>query len=276
MRSVLIHNDDWKYTEAPSDPKEKDWDANDAKALATITLCLKTSQLCHISDCETTRNAWKKLNEVFEPKGPATVMMLTIKMEEGEKMSEFLKTFSDLVGRIKTFDEHLSDGLLATILLNAMPKSYENFKVAIITQERIQSLDSIKNKLIEESIRRNSECPKEERVFYQKRQDLSRKEKKPLRCFKCHKTGHFANKCPMNENKKTLESGQKTSFGLICAYKENMEFAWVLDSGATCHVCCKKEMFSELSSFSDKLTLADGSSMKAEQNQTQFVWLMVL
>ena len=47
------------------------WKRKDQKALATIVLGVKPTQLNAINNCETANEAWKKLKEIHEPKGPA-------------------------------------------------------------------------------------------------------------------------------------------------------------------------------------------------------------
>lgn len=99
MKSLLVRNEEWKYVKANEPhPEDANWENNDEKALATVNLGIMPAQLGHIENCETSHEAWEKLKEVFEPQGPATRIMLTKKlltarMEEGEKMANFLKEF---------------------------------------------------------------------------------------------------------------------------------------------------------------------------------------
>ncbi|KAL5283597.1 hypothetical protein ACFFRR_006074 [Megaselia abdita] len=84
-------------------------------------------------------------------------MGTTIKMEEGAKMSEFLNTFFDLFGRIKTFEEHLSERLVASILLNAMSKSYENSKLQLSRRRKFNHWIQLRTSLLKsllEGVRR--------------------------------------------------------------------------------------------------------------------------
>lgn len=77
MRSVLIHCGYWKYVNGAEnkDPtweadKKLEWDNIDEKALATIMLSVKASQLNYIKNCLTSKEAWEKLKEVYKPNGP--------------------------------------------------------------------------------------------------------------------------------------------------------------------------------------------------------------
>jgi len=64
MRSVLVHSGLWSVTSgeltATHAPEGVDWSAQDQKALATITLSVKTSQLAYIKNCQSSSDAYYK------------------------------------------------------------------------------------------------------------------------------------------------------------------------------------------------------------------------
>src|SRR4051794_21283689 len=79
MKMILIREDLWEIvngeTESPasSSGKEKEstattktWQKSDQKALATIFLAIADSQLTHIEDCMTSKEAWDKLQNTYE------------------------------------------------------------------------------------------------------------------------------------------------------------------------------------------------------------------
>lgn len=56
MKSFLITQDLWSAitTRRPTEESQRaTWTATDQKALATITLCVKPSELLHIKNCKT-------------------------------------------------------------------------------------------------------------------------------------------------------------------------------------------------------------------------------
>lgn len=64
MKSVLIHCELWQYVSGSLVKGETDtaavraeWDAKDAKALASITLSMKTSMSINIKNCATSKTA---------------------------------------------------------------------------------------------------------------------------------------------------------------------------------------------------------------------------
>ena len=84
-----------------------------------------------------------------------------------------------------------------------------------------------------------------------KKQDLSK-----VKCFHCHKQGHFATNCPQKKkNKKVvgaaageaLASQFELHFSLIsCLVSSYMGSVWYLDSSVSFHMTIDKELFSDL------------------------------
>jgi len=70
IASVLVHSGLWSVTSgklnATNAPEGVDWSAQDQKALATITLSVKTSQLTYIKNFQSSSEAWEKLKEVHQ------------------------------------------------------------------------------------------------------------------------------------------------------------------------------------------------------------------
>ena len=94
---ILIDKDLWDIVdgseEEPVEEEEgkKAWKVRDKKALATICLSVKDSELVHVKTCRTATEAWKKLAEVYEIKDLARKLFLwrkffTIQLQEGESM----------------------------------------------------------------------------------------------------------------------------------------------------------------------------------------------
>lgn len=64
MRSVLIINDLWSYTNGAkieAKENEKDWTNKDEKALVLIVLSVHQNQLNHVKNTNTSKEAWENL-----------------------------------------------------------------------------------------------------------------------------------------------------------------------------------------------------------------------
>ncbi|KOC63053.1 hypothetical protein WH47_04907, partial [Habropoda laboriosa] len=57
--------------------------------------------------------------------------LLFNKLKEGESMNEYLNTFLGIVDKLLEMDIHVSNDLLAILLLHSVPDSYDVFRYAI-------------------------------------------------------------------------------------------------------------------------------------------------
>lgn len=292
MKSVLVHSELWSYVSGgiarPDDANAETlatWVTKDEKALATILLSVKTSQLLHVKHCTTSTSAWKKIEEVHRPTGPARKVtifksMINLKMAEGSVMNNHLNSFFDLADKLNELDIKLPDELLTIILLSSLPPSFENFVVAIESRDELPKSNVMKNKLLEEFNRRDSgsgSAPLEgESAFYVKNQRQNQASKQNPRshqssqqyrgnCYKCNRKGHYASTC---RSSGATGSKQTSSFAMLnTAGSVSVTLCksmWVFDSGSTCHMCCVKEMFGVITEHREKIQLAADNYMYSE------------
>ena len=166
IKSVLVHCGLWGYVSGQipkptgtADPT--DWIEKDEKALATLTLSIKTSQLLHVKHAETSKEALDKLVAVHSPCGPARKVsvfksLLNLRMADGASMSAHLNNFFDLFEKLCELDIKLQDELLVILMLSSLPNSYENFIIAMESRDELPTITVLKTKLLEEKKRRQS------------------------------------------------------------------------------------------------------------------------
>eukprot|EP00742_Colponemidia_sp_Colp-10_P012924 GILJ01014559.1.p1 GENE.GILJ01014559.1~~GILJ01014559.1.p1 ORF type:complete len:116 (+),score=24.61 GILJ01014559.1:29-376(+) len=87
MRMLLEEKDLWSIVDgseaAPQDPKELEKFGKRArKALATICLCLKDNRISLVRGAASAREAWKKLEALYETKGLANKLFLRRKWKK--------------------------------------------------------------------------------------------------------------------------------------------------------------------------------------------------
>ena len=195
----------------------------------------------------------------------------------------YLQNLRRLLNSLDSKNLKLPDKFIAALVLNNLTPEYE-YTVAIITQtiraNNNIDLDQIFSQLIDESKRirygknkslpiinsYNKEEPKDIEMSLSTSKNTSR-----IKCKYCTKTGHSEDKCwaknphlspknkatnkpnnrlsnsrPINKIDKLEDSLVTISNPSILNTKESNITNWILDSGATVHVCSNKDLFNSL------------------------------
>ncbi|KAH8247930.1 hypothetical protein KR032_004013, partial [Drosophila birchii] len=150
MRSVLVHAGLWCVTSGDQGetnvPEGQDTVALDSKALATITLSVKTSQLAFIKNCSTAVEAWRKLKDVHQPSRPVREVqlykkLLNIRMEQGQSMTTYISEFVEILDGLTGVGIELNDELCTIVLLSSLPEQFKHFVVAMETRDQLPSFE---------------------------------------------------------------------------------------------------------------------------------------
>lgn len=289
MRSVLITADLWKVVcgqyvkpEDGSEDSER-WNMLDQKALASLFLNLKATQLMHIKACTTAADAWKKLCDVHLPGGPIRKVQLyqklsRLRMLEGDNVVQYVNKFAETVNKLAEMDITINDELKSIMLLSSLPNSWENFVVAIETRDTLPTFETVKVKLLEEGARKQERDDREGSVqavyvhtklhgtAKQKQREENNLEKHSFKgkCYICEKFGHRARECPNKERHKKLgESKEKSNCLMHISATTQRKNIWCVDSGATSHMCCDKGLFTSFINKETSIMLAANKFVKS-------------
>lgn len=298
MQMVLIQNELWDCIEGeiPEVIHElTKWQRKDKKALATIVLSMKPSELNYVKKCTSAKEAWLKIKEIYQPQGPATKVslmkkLLMKKQLANESMQDHLNTFFGVVDKLNEIGSETPDEFLCILLLCSLSEDYENFRIAIETRDALPELSTLKVKILEEESRRKEKDTESMKNIVQgvlktKVTSNSKNERFPFKCNYCGVKGHKISDCWKKRNKIVNSSSIKTQprnrnqiankidenpnlignkdevcFTLIEDLNSNN---WHIDSGASSHMCCNRELFT---TFNDEIQgpiqVADGRTIK--------------
>ena len=256
------------------------------RALANIVLSVDTSLLYLIKDPTDPVVVWGKLASQFEKKTWVTRLDLcrklhSLQLKDGESAQTHIKVMTELYDSFSVAGETVSEEDRVVYLLASLPESYNVLVTALEANEAVPNLEVVT-----------------ERILHQERKS---KDKPPIttdsammsqmRCNHCGRLGHIRKYCrdlikaekerekEKDEKKKThkaapvsthAKSSDSEGSGLIAnhalsALSPNEKCAWIVDSGATCHMCHDEKSFSALYQTREPIdvVLGDGRSLTA-------------
>ncbi|UYV73306.1 hypothetical protein LAZ67_10002655 [Cordylochernes scorpioides] len=212
----------------------KDEDTQDAqlkaqkdRALTVITLSINTEHQIHIIDCTLPQDAWKNLEQVFEPKSRSRILQLK-------------KQFVNIK------------------LQTGLPDSFDTLVMSFGNVEDSDfTLNKVRNTLLTEyerrSARKEASSGLGEALNFSKDDTRKTSRKQRFKCYRCSKIGHIAKDCRSSINRDyKADKSYSRKEDYFKSQSENMLMAFnavssedefILDSGATHHVCKNRQWF---------------------------------
>ena len=285
MQALLIRADLWEYADGTTvkpEPTADDakvaqitaWMKNDQKARSEMVLSISPAELKQIKTCVTAREAWSKLEDIYQSKGPARkatlLKKLTLyKMAEGSDVRDHLNEFFDTVDKLAEMDIAINEDLLTIMLLYSLPPRFENFRCAIESRDALPTPEALRTKIVEENDARKGDSREDtsKAMFVNKNggrgshtpkhesnSSDTGKARGPseIRCYVCKRPGHKKSECRYNKSKgNTAQCASKD----ICLNTSTCQIVeknrdWCLDSGATVHLCNNEQTFCEVTDSS--------------------------
>jgi len=217
-----------------------------------------------------------KLKELHQSSGPArkaTMLkrLLRYKMADDENVRDYLANFFQTTDKLREMDINIPQDLIALMLMNSLPPSFENFRCAIESRDVLPNLENLRVKIIEEcEARKEGASDATSKALHVKRHGGKRREssrkneretktapqsdrktkpdREKVKCFRCGKMGHFARDCKSQE-KETGDANSAEPTNLCASFETQeanftkAEFGWCLDSGCTTHMSNGQEDF---------------------------------
>ncbi len=278
MQCVLVHADIWAVVSGDlAKPEDAlllaKWKVENEKALATIMLSVKLSQLGYVKNCTSALEAWEKLKNVYKPRGPIRKVslykrLLSLSMAEGVSMVQHIQEFVNVSDKLAELDIKLSE-MLVIILLSSLSRNFENVVISMEPRDSFPTLEIIKVKLLEEFDRQSQKEQEGVGVVSQqaflansKGENNTSKKQFSGKCFNCGKRGHMASKCKAPKKDKNIGSNDQCSFAVLAASCFRRS-SWCIDSGASTHICSERSMFVSLRENKERVMLASEKYVNA-------------
>ncbi|KAH9726578.1 Integrase catalytic domain-containing protein [Citrus sinensis] len=225
---------------------EEIWDRMNEKTCGQIRSCLIKEVKYLVKDEECAVTLWRTLEEKYLLKSPenclhAMSQVYGFRMKSGVSMHDHVSRFEKLLADLKNLDEDIKDEVKAMILLHSLPEEYSHFVTTLIYGKSVIVFKDVYTVLTNLEIRNNDKNS-------ERASNIARDE-----CAFCHEKGHWRKDCPKAQKrdvKKTpaanmarKDEGSDYSLSITPATYVASLSEWILDTGATYHLCPIKEWF---------------------------------
>ncbi|UYV83621.1 hypothetical protein LAZ67_23001719 [Cordylochernes scorpioides] len=263
IKMLLIEKGLWDVMFKDEDTQDAQLKAQKDRALAVIALSMNTEHQIHIIDCSSPQDAWKNLEQVFEPKSRSRILQLkkqfvNIKLQTGESMLDYLNRLKICTDHLKEAGAEVDDQDIAYSMLSRLPDSFDTLVMSFGNVEDSDfTSNKVRNTLLTEyerrSAREGASSGLGEALNFPKDDTRKTSRKQGVKCYRCSKIGHIAKDCRSSINRdykadksysRKKDSFKSPSENMLMAFNAvSSEDEFILDSGATHHVCKNRQWF---------------------------------
>jgi hypothetical protein len=292
MKSYLIAQDLWGVIELSSTKfPAADLKSLNSKAISLIILSCEDHIIRLLDPNDLAANAWKKLEKQyglvgFSARHLAFQSLVSTHITSCRSIDHFIDQFRSNVNTLSQITTStLPQWLLLSIFINNVSSQYESWAQSIMQQVRMKTipedstsyLDEIIASLIDEARRIGNNVDNTNTAMTAQKPS----KQKPIckYCGKIHKSENcwkeFPEKKPsarlsttntsnsIGHNKHLTNQYSSQNIAFLSQANNKQCNTWILDSGATQHMCNNKDIFDNLNPYHTTITTANNTKMTA-------------
>ena len=271
------------------------------RALATIVLSVDPSLLYLIGDPDDPVVVWNKLADQFQKKTWANKLALrrklySLRLKDGDSVQEHVKVMIEIFDSLAAVGDPVKEEDRVVHLLASLPDSYGMLVTALEANAEVPKMEIVTERLLHEERKLKERAVEETGSEIKAMTIQHRASRKGPKCFECGGFGHIRKNCG-NLSSKAVSEGKERETGVrrnkhkahkaqvkerdpsssdseatglvashaLTAGSMKGEAVWIVDSGATCHMCNDRKLFVNFNSLAEPryITLGDGHTVKA-------------
>ena len=291
MKMYLLRDKLWSIVEetetAPSDTAALNkFNERRDRALAAIVLFIEPKILYLIGEPKDPVAVWKTLRDTYQQKSWSNIMDLkrkltNTKLQPHDTIENHLKRFTEIFDSLAVVGKPMDEDDKVMTVLASLNDKFAMVVTALESLENAPSWEMTTTRLLHEE-RKMQEKETDSSVGDSENRSLvsKQKNKRAIKCYECGKSGHVRKNCfvfqrKTKENDKSFKANRVVE-GAASRDKDVMFLAsalsvtgdqtnsWLIDSGATSHMCNNIKMFSQFEELDVPVSveIGDGKILK--------------